>query len=60
MKNSSVECDSGSQVLPGRSNIDISITLNPRYTGSIICSPFGLNTLSFCIAIYLETRLKHC
>lgn len=42
MKNSSVECDNGSQVLPGRSNIDISITRKPRYVGSVICKPFGL------------------
>lgn len=42
IKNSSVECESGSQVLPGRSSIDISITRKPRYVGSVICKPFGL------------------
>lgn len=42
IKNSSVECESGSQVLPGRSSIDISITRNPRNVGSVICKPFGL------------------
>lgn len=42
IKNSSVECESGSQVRPGRSSIDISITRRPRYVGSVICKPFGL------------------
>lgn len=42
IKNSSVECDSGSQVLVGRSSKDISITRSPRKVGSVICNPFGL------------------
>lgn len=59
MKNSSVEWDSGSHVRPGRSSMDISITRSPRYTGSVICSPFGLYTRSFCIAMYFDTFRRH-
>lgn len=59
MKNSSVECESGSHVRPGRSRIEISITRSPRYTGSVICSPFGLYTRSFCIAMYFDTFRRH-
>lgn len=42
MKNSLAECESGSHVRPGRSNMVISITRRPRKVGSINCRPFGL------------------
>lgn len=59
IKNSSVDRDSGSHERVDRSITEISITLSPRCTGSVICNPMGLYILSFSVAIYLDILRRH-